>query len=336
MKNILVKKLMSRQFVQLSPGSDIQTLLKRMTEANHSCVLICTEDETPIGIVTERDIVKTLQQLDNPSDIFSLTVAELMSSPVIRLNQEQSLFNALVISRAHSIRHFPVVDDQERLVGIITSSDLANAHFQVVEMQSEMIEKMVAQKTKELVEANQELLALSLEDQMLAIGNRRAMEVDLEYTHASALRYRQIYSVVLLDLDYFKHYNDNYGHQAGDEVLKRAASCFKSSIRKADRIYRYGGEEILLLLPSTDLLQAQSLANKLVACLAGKNIPHLSSPFKTVTASAGVACIANGGNINKEWKQTVQQADEALYRAKANGRNQVELATPERDERHTG
>lgn len=326
MQDILVKTLMSEHIIQVAQESGLRSVLAQMTQQNHSCVIIC-ENGSPIGIVTERDIVRRLQQTDSSADLLALNAAQVMSSPIMSLNQNQSLFDALVISRANSIRHFPVVDDDEKLVGLITTSELANAHFHVVEMQSEMIQKSVELKTKELAQVNQELLALSLEDHLMAIGNRRAMEVDLQHTHAAALRYRQIYSVVLMDLDYFKLFNDHYGHSAGDEALKTVANYVKTCIRKSDRLYRYGGEEMLLLLPSTDTSQASILVKKIVDGLVKEAIPHEPSPFKVMTVSAGVSCVSNKGKIYDHWEQTVDQADNALYRAKDNGRNQSVIAT---------
>ncbi|MCF7982610.1 MAG: GGDEF domain-containing protein [Pseudomonadales bacterium] len=329
MQNILVKMLMSEQIISLPQDTCIRSVLDQMTVKNYSCVII-VENQRPVGIITERDIVRMLQSSEDPANLYQLSVARVMSSPITSLNQNQSLFDALVISRANNIRHFPVVDDTDKLVGLVTTSDLANAHFHVIEKQSEIIQQSVALKTKELAKANEELLALSLMDHLTGIGNRRAMEVDLRHTHAAAQRYRQIYSVILMDLDYFKLFNDHYGHGAGDEALQAVANHIKVSIRKSDRLYRYGGEEILLLLPSTDVSQANILAEKLVKGLENESIYHYQSPFKRLTLSAGVACVSNNGVIYQHWEETVEQADQALYLAKTNGRNQTAIAPVEK------
>ncbi len=297
-------------------------ILELMTQNNQSCIIIA-DQERPIGIITERDIVRLLQRSNEKSDLIAKTAVQVMSSPIISLNQEQTLFDAMVISRANHIRHFPVVDTNEKLVGLITHSDLANAHFKVVEMQSEIIEATVQSKTKALLQANNDLLALSLEDHLLQIGNRRAMEVDLQHTHAAAVRYNQIYSVIILDLDYFKNFNDHYGHTAGDEALKAVALSIKQSIRQSDRLYRYGGEELLLLLPATELPQAGLLASKLVKTLEEEAIPHAACPSKILTISGGVACVTHNNTTYKTWQETVTHADECLYQAKREGRNRA-------------
>ncbi len=322
MKEILVETLMSRDVQHLSQQSSVEDVLALMNTNTQSCIVIA-EQGKPLGIVTERDIVRLLHQSPAKSDLFILPATQVMSSPIVSLHYQQSLFDALVISRANHIRHFPVIDDQEQLVGLITHTDLANAHFKVVELQSEIIEATVQSKTQALEQANHELLALSLEDHLLQIGNRRAMEVDLQHTHAAATRYNQTYSVIIMDLDYFKNFNDHYGHTEGDRALKTVAQVIKKGVRESDRLYRYGGEELLLLLPATALPQAGMLAKKLVGLLANEEIPHAASPFEILTISAGAACFSHQDSNYKSWQQTVTRADELLYQAKSEGRNRA-------------
>ena len=112
MQDILVKTLMSEHIIQVAQESGLRSVLAQMTQQNHSCVIIC-ENGSPIGIVTERDIVRRLQQTDSSADLLALNAASYVP-PIMSLNQNQSLFDALVISRANSIRHFPVVDDDEK------------------------------------------------------------------------------------------------------------------------------------------------------------------------------------------------------------------------------
>lgn len=318
MKEIHVKTLMTEDVTCLPPEAPLQTAVKMMAEQSYSCIVI-NKGELPIGIITERDLVKVL---NNENDIdLSLPVSDLMSSPVLRLNQNETLFDAMVVSRSEKIRHIPVVNDDEHMVGLITYSDLVNAYFQVIDIQSEMIEKAVAERTDELQELNDELQMLSMEDHLMKIGNRRAMEVDLEHTHNSAKRYDEVYSVLLMDLDYFKSYNDYYGHQAGDEALKSVADSLKANIRGSDRLYRYGGEEILLILPRTNAEQAELVSHKLVTSIAKSIIPHEKSPYDFLTISCGGACISNKEQVFSRWEKLIEQADNNLYKAKNDGRN---------------
>ena len=275
MEDILVKSLMTDNIKTVGPNEPLRNAVEIMASNRYSCVLV-TEEQHPLGIITERDIVGLMMQSQVEASLLDRPASEFMSSPIITLNQNETLFEALVVSRAETVRHLPVVDDEDVIVGLVTQSDLANAHFHVIELQSEIIEKSIQAKTRDLQLANEELQALSMEDHLMEIGNRRAMEVDMEHKHAAAVRYNRPYSLVLLDIDFFKKYNDHYGHAAGDEALRIAANYFKESIRKSDRLYRYGGEELLLLLPETPGENALHLADRLVSGLASLKHP----PYK--------------------------------------------------------
>ena len=310
---------MTTELSCLPAEASLQQAVKLMVDQRISCIII-TQNQFPKGIITERDLVKVLNQESQKIDL-SLPISELMSSPISTLNQNDTLFDAMVISRAEKIRHLPVIDNNEHLVGLVTHTDLANAHFRVIELQSQMIENAVAEKTTELSLLNDELQTLSTEDHLMKIGNRRSMEVDLGRTHASSIRYEHPYSVLLMDIDFFKLYNDHYGHLAGDQALKSVADVLKENIRGSDRLYRYGGEELLLVLPNTNVLQAEKVARKLLSSLAKCAIPHEKSVHKVLTVSCGGACVVSNGVTFGSWQELVEQADSNLYKAKNSGRN---------------
>ena len=321
MKEILVKTLMSTEISSISPETPLQEAVQLMVEQCFSCVVV-QKSNIPVGIVTERDLVKVLNRNADNIDL-NKPVAEFMSFPIFSLNQNASLFDAMVVSRAERIRHLPVVDDDESLVGLVTQTDLANAHFRVIEIQTEIIEKTVALKTDELNQVNAELQALSTQDHLMQIGNRRAMEVDLGHTHNTSVRYGHPYSVLLMDIDFFKLYNDRYGHLAGDEALQSVAEILKSIIRGSDRLYRYGGEELLLVLPNTNGSQAEKAARKLVSAVFKKAIPHDKSNYEFLSISCGGACAMTDSEMIQNWQALVELADNNLYKAKNNGRNCV-------------
>lgn len=247
-----------------------------------------------------------------------------MTCQPITVKDTDSLFDALVLTQMRKIRHLPVVNGKGSLCGILTYTDIAHAHFQVTEQQRELIEEAVADETRGLQEANEQLKALSLEDGLLGIGNRRSMEVDLNYTHNMAIRYKRPYSIILYDVDCFKLYNDHYGHAAGDEALKKVSNTISQSIRKADRLYRYGGEELLLILPETNIDGAKIIGKRIVESLAALKEPHEKSAHKVLTMSGGVGCLDFSIETHKDnWKPIVEQADKGLYEAKQQGRNQI-------------
>jgi diguanylate cyclase (GGDEF)-like protein len=216
----------------------------------------------------------------------------------------------------------PVTDAHGELVGLVTQTDLVSAHFRMLEAQTEILERAVETRTQELMEVNKRLRELSLEDPMLKIGNRRSMEVDLNYTHAAAMRYQRPYAVVLFDVDHFKLYNDHYGHVAGDDALKEISAYLKATLRSTDRAYRYGGEELLVLLPETSREGAKTLAQRMLYGIMDMKIPHEKNPIKIITISGGVSGRDETAG-DEPWHDVVQRADCALYKAKSEGRNRV-------------
>jgi two-component system chemotaxis response regulator CheY len=179
----------------------------------------------------------------------------------------------------------------------------------------------------QLERANLDLLGQSLTDALTGLGNRRRMEEDLERAHARALRAGRAYGMALFDIDHFKLYNDEYGHLAGDEALRQVARCLAKFSRADEGVYRYGGEEFLLILPDCRVDGAASAARRLRRAVAGLAIPHDARPTTppVVTLSGGVSCWTPGCPFSVG--DLLQQADDALFQAKSAGRNRVRVAT---------
>ncbi len=159
-------------------------------------------------------------------------------------------------------------------------------------------------------------------DSLTNLYNRRAFEDFAEKEIQRAQREKTPLSIILMDIDFFKQVNDTYGHQAGDKVLQEFSLRLKNSLRQYDILARYGGEEFMLLLPDTDPKTALTIAEKLRVTIAKPVFNVNATPSISVTASFGVAT-NQGKQLN--WQQLVSFADNALYHAKQNGRNQVQL-----------
>lgn len=325
--DILVSSLMTTELTSTTSNANLADVIQSMIDNHYSCMIV-VDNGLPIGIITERDIVRLMGLFISDGPKCLVRISDVMSVPVATISKDTNLFEALVISSAQKIRHLPVVDGSGRLVGLVTQSDLAKAHFKIYEKQREIIEHSVTQRTQELLQSNEQLKSLSLMDPLTGLGNRRAMEVDLEHTHSQAIRYSRSYSVALFDVDNFKLYNDFYGHKGGDTALRNISDHLVKSIRTCDRLYRYGGEEILLIMPETTLYGALILADRILSDLAEMKMPHEKSPLGVITLSCGVATQVEV-NGYKSWEGLVDLADRGLYASKNNGRNRATIIPPE-------
>jgi diguanylate cyclase (GGDEF)-like protein len=191
--------------------------------------------------------------------------------------------------------------------------------------QQQELQRVVADRTRELEESNAKLAALSTTDALTGIGNRRSFDAALASEWRRAKRSGQPVALAMLDVDLFKAYNDHYGHQAGDQCLRTVAELIAGHGRRpADVVARYGGEEFVLLAPATDAGHAMRIAQEICAELQALGLPHEYSPYGVVTISIGVAVLDPQAGGTAEL--LVQLADQALYRAKQAGRNRAELA----------
>ncbi|WP_051516516.1 sensor domain-containing diguanylate cyclase [Herbaspirillum sp. RV1423] len=182
-------------------------------------------------------------------------------------------------------------------------------------------ELMVARDN--LDQLNKHLQNLALEDSLTGLANRRHFDIGLSEEFARALRNNDSLALIMLDVDWFKQYNDIYGHRAGDDCLRRIADLInKVPHRLGDMAARYGGEEMVVLLPQTTLESAAVIAERIRAGIVALDIRHAASPLTVVTVSAGVAAIRPKRQSDQP-EQLVEQADRALYVAKAKGRNCV-------------
>ncbi len=172
-----------------------------------------------------------------------------------------------------------------------------------------------------LLDKNSELTELSEHDELTGLPNRRFMTNTFEREWSRLQRNQRPIAIILLDIDFFKRFNDSHGHQAGDACLKQIAMALKKAIsRSADVIARYGGEEFIVVLPETDLNGAYHLAEKMRQAIQALQIHHSGSETaEHVTISGGVACMVPNAYNSRE--QLIQHADEALYSAKHDGRN---------------
>jgi diguanylate cyclase (GGDEF)-like protein len=185
------------------------------------------------------------------------------------------------------------------------------------------LELKIQQRTTDLAEANHKLEALSVTDGLTQLANRRHFDQAFDQEWQRAVRQGSPVSVVMIDVDQFKAYNDHYGHLAGDECLRQLAAVLQRKVRRAGELAaRYGGEEFVVLLPGHDVDSALAEAQRIRTAVEALSLPHKASDTAEVlTLSLGVA--SRVPQRAEDPYGLVQQADEALYLAKHQGRNRV-------------
>jgi two-component system, cell cycle response regulator len=219
------------------------------------------------------------------------------------------------------LRQYRLASENRQLVG-----DLSAKNQALLDMNREL-ESKIAERTSELAEANARLAQLAVTDGLTGLYNHRHFHERLALEVERSGRTGLPLSVLMIDVDHFKHYNDNNGHPAGDEVLRQIAHLMSDGRRANDVCARYGGEEFAVVLVDTPKLTAAQVAERLRERIAEFPFAHgETQPGGRVSISVGVASLPDDA---RDAERLVRRADAALYRAKRAGRNRVVLSTPE-------
>lgn len=240
--------------------------------------------------------------------------SNLITKPIRRLSQASK---AISEGKLNQVIHIGVITEFKVLAG--------SFNFMANQLQDsfETLENRVKERTAELVIANEKLESLANLDSLTQIANRRRFDdyLTLEWQHNQ--RENKPLALILIDIDYFKSYNDYYGHQGGDNCLIEVAQTLvKVPKRATDLVARYGGEEFVAILPNTNTQQALVLAESIRTAIAALKIPHAASWISsTITISLGIASIIPTEELSPDW--LISQADQALYAAKEQGRNRA-------------
>ena len=247
-----------------------------------------------------------------------LTVVPLLTVCLIEHERHYLLYALLVVANlaasAATVRHL------HRQTVNLLGADAEN----------ERLLRSLAAANAQLEAANRRLHGLAITDGLTGVANRRGLDAALATEWRRVGRDSSHLALLLVDIDHFKSYNDCFGHQAGDDCLRRIAGCLEATAcrRPGDLVARYGGEEFAVILPGTDRFGAIDVAERLRDAVQALRLPHPGSPTGLVTISIGVA----SAHLTDEWakdpRQLVAVADRELYRAKQAGRNRVRCARP--------
>ncbi|MEI7842885.1 MAG: diguanylate cyclase [Gallionellaceae bacterium] len=296
----------------ISAFTKTQTVLEQLIYVEDA--ILIAENGLLVGIITAKDVIRMIRD----SVDMSLPIRSYMTQPVKTISQRATIKTAIEHLKENHYKRAIVVDDHNDVIGRITQRELISITYG---RWAELM-KLHAHELGELVQVleskNLKLQQESVTDPLTGAGNRRLLNQTIEAEIGRFYRHEMsAFSILLLDIDFFKKINDAFGHPFGDEVLKTLSSRIKRLLRTSDVFARWGGEEFAVLLPTADLKAANILAERIRAEIADNPISE-----HHVTVSIGVAEYQRG----ESQEALLQRVDIALYEAKNSGRNKVVAA----------
>ena len=306
-----IRDILWETFVrQIAAHTKTIDVLKLMNMEGFESIIVY-EETSAVGIITNKDVVTILDNgvdLENPIGMY-------MSKPLQTINEHTSIKYALEYIQEKNFKRIIVSNDNNAVIGQISQSELLakvyskwadNLHKNDSELKG--LNKILEQKADKFEQMAQI-------DRLTGIVNRNKFEQIVLIEIDRYKRYKEEFSLVFFDIDYFKKVNDKYGHLTGDVILQEVSTVVKSLTRTVDVLARWGGEEFVVVLPKTKQSDAVIAAQKYCDGVAS----HIFTTINQLTCSFGVASFQEGDTITS----IIHRADEAMYQAKKSGRNQV-------------
>ncbi len=304
----------------------IKKMFKKNLNIDKFSLMLLNESANCLKIISSYGIANTVRNRyleEDHSNIFyqALESKAMIHVPDMRHDDRFSYYSHSKKIQEGSFLTIPLKPEHNFPFGVINFYRKEGNSFS--EQDIELLEK-IAEQVANVVEKTllyKQTKELSVTDELTGLNNRRYLNQRLEREVIRAKRYKRPLSVIMIDIDHFKQYNDINGHPLGDEVLKKVAALLEHSIRKADILARYGGEEFVLLLPEINKHGAFKVAEKLRLAIASHSFPGEDRlPHGKVTISLGLSTLLedtyNAGEL-------IEFADKALYQAKKMGRNRA-------------
>jgi diguanylate cyclase (GGDEF)-like protein len=301
---------LSRRVKWIRKQTITSALFKEMTKKSFDIVMV-VEDRKPIGILTTKDIMKLIRDNHN----LEVAVSNYMSSPVETIHEDASIKESLEFIKKNHHKRVVVVDNKGYLSDIISQQELISLSYSRWTILMKKYQEELNEINNMLEDKNNEYKIMASTDPLTGLYNRYKFSELFDSSYISMQQSHNDLSIILLDIDFFKHINDTYGHNMGDQVLIQVTHVLLKSLRNIDIVCRWGGEEFIVLLPSASLANAFVIAEKLRISIETMKIDTASS----VTASFGVSQVLEGDDM----RDTIYRADKALYLAKHSGRNCV-------------
>lgn len=330
---------MTVDVVVVDPEKTVHEACAIMVDRRIGSLVIIDEENRPVGIFTERD---SLYKVSGKGlDVKTTRIKDVMSTDMKTARTEESFKNVYNMMTAYKIRHLPIVDERGLLVGIVSVRDLLRFNMRAmekaisdykkeIEFLSDILDKSADDRTKTLYEKNKELQELVMTDSLTGLFNHKYFREILTREVFKAKRYFRPLTLLFIDIDHFKHYNDKNGHERGNEVLKQISEILLGTSRRADTAFRlepmdivarYGGEEFVILLPETQWRSGIARAKRLLKEVRNFDFYNGGSqPLGRLTVSVGVAEFPKQAT---DADDLIATADNALYKAKETGRDRV-------------
>lgn len=283
--------------------------------------------KTTVDAVYLSDILINIMHASNPEDYHKLFRKEAKRLLGLSSADINNILGELHHQVDQSAAYFGLnIKNTKSIQEILQEANirlsLLNLNYDQINQQLVQAKIKLEVLTRELQEKNKILDNLANIDGLTEVYNHRYFQISLDQEISRSLRHQSTISLLLIDIDHFKKFNDTYGHQAGDFVLKNFCAVLLENLRKYDTLARYGGEEFIIILPETTEEEALLVAEKLRSAIDNATFADLNNEYH-VTASFGLAsaCPIKVDAFNKN--TLIQQADQALYEAKKAGRNRV-------------
>ncbi len=293
---MLIKEMISQKpidrLITVGPKDNLLEMARLLCRHAIAAVLVTGEDGQVIGIATERDITRAI--LEHRQNVVDVLVEEVMNFPVISCSLTDSAIETLHMMTERRIRHIPVIEDGKPLAMV---------------------------SIREFDFAVQQLQQVADTDELTGLANRRSFLKHLSVEISRFKRFKEAFSLAIMDIDHFKQVNDTYGHDVGDEVLKIIAQVLTNTLRNYDIVGRIGGEEFAILFAKTELENAKLVCERIAEAVRNAVI---STPDGEISVTASFGLTGVDDNMT-EATVILKKADIMLYQAKESGRNRVEV-----------